>query len=622
MIRSIGGRGRESLPPPVGDSDFRPFVIVHIGAGECSELDGYLALQPQRIVLIEADPDEARKLVRRAADRSEVEVISVGVAEFTEKKKLNVFNLSDWNSLRMPAGLRGLFPGLRLLREIEVETVSPAELMERIGLNPEGNNWVIIDAPGEESTVLKGLRESGYLARFERIVLHCGHSILYEGAEIAGTLLQVLHEDGYDIASLDEGDDPDLPHWVLQRNPHRLENLALRKNMESLQHQLREQTQTSSREIERLRAIVADQARLADDHAAVIERMIAERDALEHKAEDYLRQIVRIESEHSERLQAMEERIEALVSTAENDRAALLDQLVLGEERSVRYLQEFSSGQHDHLDKIVQGIKNQLSSRLTDEQLESYQRSMKELEKQLLANIGKDLGVAVRQIESFVSIHSYLNNGNVLAGFHGWSISPDIGLLLMERIRERRHDLIIEFGSGTSSALFAKALQVVRRDIAADGKVRPVCSFEHDLVYLRKTQTMLESQGLQNWVTVHHAPLIDWRDDTGSYLYYDCDVTLAAIAQQLAGEPKRVLLLVDGPPEATCANARYPAVPKIFKHLARHEIDLVLDDAGRPEEKAIIELWRAYWKRHSIHMVEEATGRSEKGIFWARNYSD
>ena len=261
------------------------------------------------------------------------------------------------------------------------------------------------------------------------------------------------------------------------------------------------------------------------------------------------------------------------------------------------------------------------------------EQGIKDLEKQLHARFDKSLANSVKQIENFISIQNYLSSGEGLSNFHGWPISPDIGLFLIEQIRERRHDLIIEFGSGTSTALFARTLKISRPKLADSAKaaktgkgaksppagaVRPVCTFEHDKLYLRKTQAILETQGLLEWVALNHAPLVDWQDDSGQYLYYDCDTILAAAAKQL-GQFGRVLVLVDGPPGATCENARYPAVPHVFKHFARHEVDVVLDDASRPEEKTIIELWRAHWEKRAISTTDVMIS-SEKGLYWARNY--
>jgi predicted O-methyltransferase YrrM len=253
-----------------------------------------------------------------------------------------------------------------------------------------------------------------------------------------------------------------------------------------------------------------------------------------------------------------------------------------------------------NLETLTDTLKQQKAE--LDAQLKKQADEFKSLRDFLDSRLKKEVANATQQIEAFVSIQNYLGIGNGFAEFHGWPISPDIGLFLIERIRERHHDLVVEFGSGTSTALFAKTMQTIRPGAAA------VYSFEHDPVYLHKTQTLLKHHGLGDQAALIHAPLIEWRDETGDYLYYDCNAMLATLAQRLAGAPGK-----------TCANARYPAAPFIFKHLGQHEIDLVLDDANRSEEKAVIELWRAFWRQRTIQIADGKVA-SEKGLYWARNY--
>jgi hypothetical protein len=235
--------------------------------------------------------------------------------------------------------------------------------------------------------------------------------------------------------------------------------------------------------------------------------------------------------------------------------------------------------------------------------------------------MNKGLTNAVKQVESFMRIQSFLGDGDSLGEFHGWPISPDIGLFLLERMREQHYDLIIEFGSGTSTALFARAIEVMQQQAAAKATdqtaspaVTTFVSFEHDTFYLGKTQQMLKARGLQKQVRLVHAPLVEWLDGDQAYLYYDCKATLSEIAQQNIDRQLRILVFVDGPPGVTCLNARYPAAPYVLNALSRHQIDFVLDDAGRPEEKQVIELWRTFWKKRSLRF-EDYLISSEKGIY-------
>jgi 16S rRNA A1518/A1519 N6-dimethyltransferase RsmA/KsgA/DIM1 with predicted DNA glycosylase/AP lyase activity len=55
-------------------------TLVHLGAGQCSELDSYLALKAGKIVLVEADPQIAAALQARTASLPNVRVMCNAVA--------------------------------------------------------------------------------------------------------------------------------------------------------------------------------------------------------------------------------------------------------------------------------------------------------------------------------------------------------------------------------------------------------------------------------------------------------------------------------------------------------------------------------------------------------------
>jgi len=334
-----------------------------------------------------------------------------------------------------------------------------------------------------------------------------------------------------------------------------------------------------------LRQLASQQSALKDVEAHMLERFDTALAAHQAQQPDILTDMKRMEAAHSAHLQ----RVEAQ----------------LGE-----------------MNTKLQATSNNLVERLA-QQLPKQQESLKEAEGRLRNDFNKGMANSVQQIEAYVGIQNFMATGESLTNFHGWPISPDIGLFLLERMQSRSYDLIIEFGSGTSTLLFAKALVVQARTRGepeswkAHLLSRRVLTLEHDLNYHESTRQLLAANGVSDSVELVHTPLVDWHDDNGTYLYYDCDAVLQKVAAALGPEKARILVLVDGPPGATCANARYPAVPHVFNRLARHHIDVVLDDAGRPEEKAVIELWRQFWRKRGIR-VEEATAVSEKGIYEAR----
>ena len=97
-------------------------VIVHIGAGRCSELDQYLASSAKQIHLIEPNPALARELRSTSARDGRVTVHEMAIAASAGGGTLNVFNLTRLSSLRLPKDIKELFPGLRMVSQLDVRT--------------------------------------------------------------------------------------------------------------------------------------------------------------------------------------------------------------------------------------------------------------------------------------------------------------------------------------------------------------------------------------------------------------------------------------------------------------------------------------------------------------------
>jgi len=275
------------------------------------------------------------------------------------------------------------------------------------------------------------------------------------------------------------------------------------------------------------------------------------------------------------------------------------------------------SEQHSLLDKIVT-TTNQLVQQQT-QLTQLQQQGQKDLSALVKKELDARLGKAVRHVEAFIAIQQYLTHGDGITGFHGWPISPDLGVFLLELLRERQYDAIIEFGSGTSTLLIAKALQAF--NLLEDGDSKRILSFDHDAYYFEKTQKQLVAHQVDSLVDLRLAPLAEWSDETGHYQYYSCQDALSELVERLQGSSKRILVLVDGPPGSTCPNARYPAVPFMSDLLANHEIDWILDDAYRPDEKLSADLWKNIWSINHIRFADEII-KNEKGMFFSTTYGN
>ncbi len=222
------------------------------------------------------------------------------------------------------------------------------------------------------------------------------------------------------------------------------------------------------------------------------------------------------------------------------------------------------------------------------EALEVLERKLAKIEK----HQSHEVKNAVRQIESFVRLQQYLGPDVLVPEMHNWTISPDFAVLLIQLIEQHSYDAVIEFGSGSSTVILAKALSNVaeRKNLTP----APLLSFDHLPQYQRQTQQALGQLGLQssnNQVIL--APLMPWQAPSGStFSYYECTEALNQLRQVLSIDRPKLLIVVDGPPAATGQLARYPAMAKVMASFQKPcELHFLLDDFLREEEQKIVQMW-------------------------------
>jgi hypothetical protein len=211
---------------------------------------------------------------------------------------------------------------------------------------------------------------------------------------------------------------------------------------------------------------------------------------------------------------------------------------------------------------------------------------------QLRQHIKADIANATNQLEAYLNLHSILSGGFELPPMHGWPISPDFALLLVRQVQHNHYDLIIEFGSGTSTVLMAEALSKKTPNASRHSKC---LVFEHLESYFDQTHAQLTQRQLEAVVQLHLTPLQPYEASDGrTYPYYDCHSVLAQFAQALPQSAK-VLVLVDGPPASTGEHARWPAFEVVTTSLASASVDLtldfLLDDYIRQDEQEIAASW-------------------------------
>ena len=194
------------------------------------------------------------------------------------------------------------------------------------------------------------------------------------------------------------------------------------------------------------------------------------------------------------------------------------------------------------------------------------------------------LRAQTREVEALVQLFQDFTPRAPMPSSGGFALNPTDLLELLYLIKTRRPRLVLELGSGTSSVWIAYALE------QTGGRL---ISLDHDPGYAAKTRAALVAHGLTGAAEVRDAPLRPVVVDDRTFPWYDT----AALADLADVE----MLLIDGPPEKTGPDARYPALRVLEGQLA-DQATIVFDDAHRHDERIALRRW-----------VETIEGLTEEG---------
>jgi hypothetical protein len=160
------------------------------------------------------------------------------------------------------------------------------------------------------------------------------------------------------------------------------------------------------------------------------------------------------------------------------------------------------------------------------------------------------------------------------------SSAPRPGLLscLINDIRINRRSRIVEFGSGVSTLVIAKAL---------DPEEQKMITFEHDREWANLVTEQLMRHGLADRCQVVHAPLVPCEQSIDGSSWYD-----TATIRESVGSLDVDVVVCDGPPAYSTGSrmARYPAIP-VLRHFLSDRYSVYLDDIDRSGEREIAKKW-------------------------------
>ena len=623
----------DGTPPPVdlvawlpvlhGIEPAQSALVVGAGSGDSGWLAGLQACRVPAVTLVEADDSAFLRLRRRVPAENGWQLLKHVVAAEAGPVRFHRLSVGAESGLHPADVLTPVWPGLTATAVQDRQAVALRDLLRATPARP---GWLVIDCLGAAG-LLAGAGDALASVRLVIARVLCGAAADAAPGLGEAETERVLAAAGFRRVQAQAGRHPAVVHLLFLRDDAReaaragAAEAALALDLA----RTTEQRDTLAAELAQARRELQEQGvRHAAERSARGQEVIAQQAALAQERQVHAQQ----QQELAQQLEAQQRRAEAQSALREEyatgwaqakadlraaeGRIATLEAAWAAARDDVR-------GRLDALHQAVGAVASQLlqvterqtdAARLQAEAEGTRAQSLTQSEQRLLKGHQTAIANATRQLEAYMAIQQHFPDGGAgLLDFHGWPISPDIGQFLLQRIQTQGYDLVIEYGSGTSPVLFAKAMP--RDDAPA------VLTFEHQAPYHAETAARLAAQQLADQVRLVEAPLVDWQDASGDYRYYDDAAELDRLAQTLAGRRCRILLFVDGPPGATCRHARYPAVPHVFSRLAGHDIDVILDDASRPEEKAVVNLWRSYWTGQGVE-VQERSVDSEKGIYLAQ----
>jgi predicted O-methyltransferase YrrM len=246
----------------------------------------------------------------------------------------------------------------------------------------------------------------------------------------------------------------------------------------------------------------------------------------------------------------------------------------------LRLRQRWIGTELDRVGREVAGLRH-----LVEDRLGAQDRGLRDQLDSLREHVtDKSKRIRLAERQTFAQTQALHNLYAMLSVRHqmpvlreSWAVSPDLMLLVVSLLQERRPATIVELGSGASTIWMALALDQF-------GLGSRLISVDHDAGFGEQTRERLAAYGLEKRVELRHAPLVDLELAGQTLPWYH--------REALADLESCDLLLVDGPPGSVGPQARYPALPVLADRMAPGSCVLV-DDYNRDGEREMVARWVA-----------------------------
>ncbi|WP_415918888.1 hypothetical protein [Tateyamaria sp. SN6-1] len=254
--------------------------VVYVGAGLASDLDQYLALGPARIHLIEPNPELAEDLTALSeAHPGLVRHLAQGVTPTGGMQTLVVYSFFDVSGFAEAEELEAAYPGAIRTGSPLVQTLTPDELIQALGLPEGGGHILVIDTPGSEYDLLAAFAAAGHLDNFRDIYLTHPVQPLFVGHRGTADFTGLLTQTGFAPVAETDADLNAHPDW--KKTHYRFDPGT--KRLRDMQAQLDAIGHKADDEMAEMRALLDAKTRDIEDTQA---ETVAVRAALKQREAD------------------------------------------------------------------------------------------------------------------------------------------------------------------------------------------------------------------------------------------------------------------------------------------------------------------------------------------------
>jgi DNA repair exonuclease SbcCD ATPase subunit len=386
-------------------------AIIHIGAGRCAELQSYLNLQPEKLIMCEASPVLCEALQKKADNHANIEVINKVIAGTTGEQEFYYTQPEQFSGLQQPVVFQAIFKNMKVVKQKPVKTTSLAAFIESLMLPEEKKNILVLQLNGEEANVLQNTPGSA-MKNMDAIVIQQPTEVSNAGSVVLDENITKLLTGAYFQEACIANDDAIFTTYFYAKDRERLKTEALIKNYSELKQAHKALEVELTRERARIAQQQAEQRQGLNKIQEAVNLLRSEKENLISLNEQLVEKLTSYETRNNE----LEKDAEDLHSTNQQ-LTNLMTELEAERHKNERLEQQRSQLENEHSEVLKTLERERRESKELKDDANRFAQQVKilkdevgQLEQRLNQTESKH-AEALRQLDNEKSRHDELKGG-------------------------------------------------------------------------------------------------------------------------------------------------------------------------------------------------------------------